>query len=125
MEEARKQASGEVKARPPESTQAKKKRQLKAKDASQLRQLLNDVGVAFKSSAGAKELRKLAAREDALGKWDALDEDVKLAKVAGPNPPSPWLCSYQREAPHPLPSPVAEPRARRAQPREHQGGEVR
>jgi hypothetical protein len=63
-----------------ETKEDKKRRQLKAKSVEQLRELLDDIEVIYPSGAGAKALRKIAEEHDALGKWDAIPDHVKLEK---------------------------------------------
>ena len=63
-----------------ERDKKKIKKQLKLKDASQLKEMLNDVGVYYPEDATVKELRRIALEEEAMAKWDALDEKVKLEK---------------------------------------------
>jgi len=74
-------AQAEMKERDPDALAKKRKRQLKNMGAEELRDKLLDVGVdAALSMSGAKELRALAEKEDALAKWDRLPDDFKLEK---------------------------------------------
>jgi len=64
----------------PEAKQKKVMKQLKLKDEQQLRELLQDVEVPFPEEASVKELREIALKEDAMAKWDAVDDEIKLEK---------------------------------------------
>ena len=63
-----------------ESSADRKKRQLKAKSADELQELLDDVGIIYPEGLSAKALRKIAREKDALGLWESLDDQTRLDK---------------------------------------------